>query len=110
MVITDELVEKALDVLKDPKRIRERAEARAARIHAESNLKVVFARMYSLATGKSVSDRESAARTSPEYLEALQDFRDTIVKDEVGRDTVSAASMIIELYRTQQASMRATRL
>lgn len=102
--ITDEAVEKALDWIKTngPKF----AADRASRIHMEKWVKVVWAEEFQKAEGKTVADREAAAESSEAYKQALGDYRVCIEADEYNRQMSDAASLQIEIWRTESANQR----
>ena len=101
--ITDAKVEQALGVLLD----QEAPKARAAAEYLSDVTKVVLAKLEDEANeAKSQGARESFAKRHPDYmahLEALQNAREMDFRH---RQRAAAASAVIDVWRTQQASNR----
>jgi hypothetical protein len=101
-IIPEAHVEHAFEVLKS----QEHAKARAAYEFSEKNLKVVKAKAYLAAEGKTVGEREARAESSDIYERALEAFRLVSEAYHAARDRRDAASAIIDGWRTQRSDER----
>jgi len=104
MLISDDLVEKAFDWLKD--NAAQSAAAKAARIRAEHNVKRVKAQKFLESEG-SIAERDARAIASDEYAEAIDQECEAVERDEFHRNQRNKASAIIEAWRTEQSNYRA---
>lgn len=106
-MITEQQVQWAMDVLID--RESQAAKARAAHEHTSDMDKVVLAQLMFEAPAeiKTVGVRESWARMHPDYRAHLEQKRTLAEMDYKARDRRSAASAIIEAWRTECSNARA---
>lgn len=104
MIGNDE-VEKALDFLRD--NAKDIAEARANRIYLEQFRKSKKAMLQSQSKASSVAAAEIEAYANKEYLELLDALKIAVFEDERLRFLSAAAEAKIEVWRTQQANLRA---
>ena len=104
-MISEADVEKAVDWLRD--NATEAAKARAERLYMEAWVKTVLAQEAEKVGGSSAAQRESAARTRPAYLAALQAYREAVESDERHRFMRDAAAAKIEAWRTMESTRRA---
>ncbi|MGE0406245.1 MAG: hypothetical protein AB7F35_29745 [Acetobacteraceae bacterium] len=86
------------------------ADARAERFRAEEMLKPTKALLMAQHPDMPVSAQEREALRSPKYQEALDRAADAVRVDELNRALVKAAELKIEVWRSQQANLRATRV
>jgi len=102
--ITDTKVEQALGVLLD----QEAPKARAAAEYLSDVTKVVLAKLEDEANedAKSQAARESFAKRHPDYMIHLEALRNARELDFRHRQRAAAASAVIDVWRTQQASNR----
>lgn len=105
MVITDKQVEHALDILMD--KGGDGAKARAAHEYLEDMDKVVLAKLMQDCNEKSAAAKEAYARAHPTYQEHLEQKKSVAELDYRQRDRRSAATAVIELWRTEQSNARA---
>jgi 16S rRNA G966 N2-methylase RsmD len=103
-MITDEMVEKALDYLRDMG--EEAAVAKAQRIYLEEFRKVVKADIMKQHLDKAVNAQEREAYSDPTYKQHLIAMREAIEADERHRWMMASAQAKIEAWRTQQANRR----
>lgn len=68
-------------------------------------LKVAEAQEYLAATG-TVDERKSKARTSPDYLSRIREYEDCVIETETLAAERKTAELVIEVWRTQEASKR----
>jgi hypothetical protein len=103
-VINEERVEKAVEFLRDTAEIYGRARGFVA--FCEGNLRRVKALAM---TGKagSLGDREAAAYSSQEYFAAMEAHQNAVAESETIRAKREAASMTIEVWRSQNSSRKA---
>lgn len=101
--IPDEHVEHALEILKSA----DHAQARAAYEWSEKALKATLARLIMQANGKTQGEREASALASPEYADALREYRAVAEHYYHQRDRRDAASAMLDAWRTQSADHRA---
>lgn len=102
--INEYRVQRAVDWLAE--KAPQRAAARAARVHMEKFIKTVHAKLYRQSNEATASAREMWAESHPEYIEALEAYRVTIEADELFREQSNAAAVLIDVWRTNQASLR----
>lgn len=86
------------------------AGARAERWKAEEMLKPTKALLMAQHSDKPVNAQEREALSDPRYQAAIDRAADAIKADELNRARVKAAEMKIEVWRSQQANLRATRV
>lgn len=86
------------------------ADARADRWKAEEMLKPTKALIMAEHADKPVNAQEREALSHPRYLEAISAAAEAVKTDELFRARVKAAEMKIEVWRSQQANLRATRV
>jgi hypothetical protein len=105
-MITEKQVQWAMDILID--RDSQAAKARAAHEHMSDLDKVVLAKLTNDAPDdmKSAAARETWARAHPQYEAHLEQKRVLAEMDYKARDRRSAASAIIEAWRTEQSNAR----
>jgi hypothetical protein len=105
-MITEQQVQWAMDILID--RESQAAKARAAHEHMSDLDKVVLAKLTNDAPDdmKSAAARETWARAHPQYEAHLEQKRVLAEMDYKARDRRSAASAIIEAWRTEQSNAR----
>lgn len=105
-MITEQQVQWAMDILID--RESHAAKARAAHEHASDMDKVVIASLIIEAPAecKTAGARETWARMHPDYVAHLEQKRTLAEMDYKARDRRSAASAIIDAWRTEQSSAR----
>ena len=105
MIITDEMVESALDYLRDssPKAAVARSQARTL----EKYLGVVEAQQKALGRDLSNAAAQDMARASPEYKIALNAWEEAVRRDCEFTMLREAASSRIEAWRTMSSNARA---
>lgn len=82
------------------------AEAKANRLYLEEFRKTKKALLMNESQAKTVTDREAYAYSHPDYVKVLQDFKNAALDEERLRLEIRAAELVIDLYRTEQASNR----
>ena len=82
------------------------AEAKANRMYLEENRKALKALLMNESTGKTVSDREQYAYSHKTYQELLQSFKNAILDEETLRIQIKGAELVIEIWRSENASNR----
>ena len=104
MIVTDDMVQTALDYLNDdPPPI---ALARHAVTVTENKSKEIYARAFLGAFG-SVDARKASAEIDPEYITAKLEEAAAILDLETHRAKSRGAEMLIEAWRSEQANVRA---
>lgn len=103
-MISDARVEKAVEFLRDSS--DEHAQASGAIKMYEYKIKRAKALAFMAADG-SIALREAIAETSKEVAQAVDEYREMIVKERLIRDQREAAGLLIEVWRTMQANNRA---
>lgn len=105
-MITEQQVQWAMDILID--RESNAAKARAAHEHMSDLDKVVLAKLTNDAPDdlKAAAAREAWARAHPSYEAHLEQKKVLAEMDYKARDRRSAASAIIEAWRTEQSNAR----
>lgn len=83
------------------------AKARAAAEHMDDLTKTVLAECMDLCDEKSVAGREAFARQHPRYREHLDTLRTLREEDYRWRNRRSAASAVVDAWRTEQSNARA---
>jgi hypothetical protein len=103
-MITDDDAEKANDFIRDNAALY--AKYKADRVYLEQFRKTKKALLYSTQSHGSVADRESFAYSHPEYIKILDAIRTAVEAEETVRWQIEAASIKIDIWRTQQANNR----
>ena len=104
MDITDDMIEKALDYLRDT--ATESAQHRANRIYMEEARKVIKAKLMGEHADLSIGAQEREAYSDERYTEHLEAMRTAIEFDENSRFLRAAAEAKIEAWRTLNANLR----
>lgn len=104
-MITDDQVQAALDYLRDsaPKAAVARSQARTL----EKYLGVVEAQQKALTRGLSNAAAQDVARASPEYVQALEGWKEAVRQDCEHTMLREAAIARVDAWRTWQATNRA---
>ena len=82
------------------------AKAKADVTYIEQFRKSKKAMLYANAIGNTIADKDSYARSHPEYLELLDGLREAVEKAEGLRWQLIAAQARIDVWRSQEASNR----
>lgn len=82
------------------------AAARANRSYWEKYISSVHAMCMYDSDEKSAAMKDADAKCDPRYLDALEQLRDAVYKDEVNRAKRAAVEIKIEAWRTHQANLR----
>ena len=82
------------------------AEAKADRMYLEEHRKTCKALLMNESQGKTVSDREQYAYSHKTYQELLQSFKNAILDEETLRIQIKGAELVIEIWRSENASNR----
>lgn len=104
-MITDAMVEQALDYLRDS--AKPAAIARAQSKTLEKWLGVVEAEQKAKAVGRSNAAAQDEARSSPEFKQAIEAWQEAVRRDAEFTMLREAASSRIEAWRTQSSNLRA---
>jgi hypothetical protein len=104
-MVTDKMLEQALRYLTDPQ--QEASKARAAAEHMDDLTKTVLARLMLQSDEKSAAAKEMEARADQSYEVHLQQLKACREVDYMWRNRLSAAEAIIDMWRTEQSSIRA---
>jgi hypothetical protein len=104
-MIANDAVETAVDWLRDNAKAAGRA--RANRDHLDNYSKVVKSRLMAERLSEPLGGQERYAYSHPEYEKHLDGLRVAIEEDEAMRWLMKAAEAKIEVWRTQQANLRA---
>jgi hypothetical protein len=107
-MISDAEVERAIDWLRD--NADKDAQARAECVYMAEWLKCERARITVAQTGLSNAAARDVAESHPEYLSALQAYRDAVREDCRRRFLREAASAKLDAWRTQSSNERAQRI
>src|SRR5437899_9373703 len=107
-MISDEALEKALDYLRDTAETS--ASARANRLYLEDYSRVLRATIMSEHLAEPVNAQERHAYADIRFRNHLEGLKQAIFEDERFRFLRDAASVKIEVWRSQQANERAARL
>ncbi len=107
-LVTDAELESALDFLRDSARALGEAKSRA--VKADHMCKVIEALMSKASDEKSAEARKAEARSSPEYLDAVNE--DAFAAGELAKMYAlrEAAALKIEAWRSSQANYRAMKI
>lgn len=103
MIVSDKTVEKALIYLADDP--HPLAVARFNMVKAENEAKRLYAELY-LRTSGTVKERESTVEIDPVYVAAKDAEADAILEFERHRRREKSADVLIDMYRTEQATAR----
>lgn len=104
MIVSDELVQHALDFLRDS--AREIGQAKAEMMRTGHRLKVVKALVMKQHNDLSAAKAEVAALASDEYKKALEEDAAASAHYETLRALREAAAMNCEIWRSEQATHR----
>lgn len=105
MIVNDDTVSKALQYLaEDPHPI---ALARKDLTDAETNTKTVYSRLLLVSKQNSVAAKEADALQDPDYLQAKDAENGALLELERHKARTKAAEMICEIWRSEQANVRA---
>lgn len=104
-LVTDEMMEEALNYLATSSEII--SSARARRLRAEFKRKRVRAKLILESNQSSAIAREAWAEAHPLYHEACEEEVQAVEADELARAERNKADTIIETYRTEEATRRA---
>lgn len=104
-LVTDEMMEEALNYLATSSDLI--ASARARRLRAEFKRKRVRAKLILESNQPSAITREAWAEAHPVYHEACEEEVAAVEADEHARADRNKADTIIETYRTEEATRRA---
>lgn len=104
-LVTDEMMEEALNYLATSSEII--AAARARRLRAEFKRKRVRAKLILESDKPSAILREAWAEAHSLYYEACEEEVSAVEADELARSDRNKADTIIETYRTEEATRRA---
>jgi hypothetical protein len=104
-LITDDAVEAALHVLATTAEAQ--AAARAMRLRCEFKRKRILAMTLLACDDKTADARKAQAEASPGYAEAVEAECRAVERDELLRCQRNDAAVVIEAWRTEQASNRA---
>jgi hypothetical protein len=85
---------------------RKFAEAKAQRIYLEEFRKSKKALLMAHSDAKTAVEREQYAYSHPEYLELLEGMRAAIEQEEYLKWKMTAAQIVTECWRTEQANNR----
>lgn len=102
-LITDEVLDAAFEWLLNSS--QEIASARGNLIRAEYKTKRIFSRLFSNASG-TVDQRKAYATDHPEYADAQEALAVAEEAWERAKDQRNRAELIVEAWRTEQASRR----
>ena len=105
MLVTDDMIEVAIQYLATASQIT--AAARANRIRAEHKRKRTRAMLIMQANERSATLREAWAEAHDLYAEACENEALAVEADEFQRNERNKADAIIEAWRTESASNRA---
>jgi len=83
------------------------AKSKADRMFLEEFRKSRKAQLQSQAGTEVIGKQETYAYAHPEYIQILEGIREAVEKEETYRWMMTAAQAKIEVWRTQQYSMRA---
>ena len=102
--LTENSVEQALDFLARTE--QEFANAVGLKAVIDDMQKIALSREFLTAEGKSVADRDAAARVTPSYGEAVKKTQDAYEHEALMRAKRLRYEATIEVWRTQEASRR----
>lgn len=106
-IVTDKMLEQALDWLRD--NATSSAKARSERLYMDEWLPALRAKIAAecIAAGDSASAADIKAKASQVYHEALEGFKEAVEADEKYRWQRTRADVVIEVWRSDQARLRA---
>jgi hypothetical protein len=104
-LVTDEMVEEALNYLATSSETI--AAARARRLRAEFARKRVRARLILQSNLPAASSREAWAEAHELYFQACEEEVKALEEDEYARDRRNKADVILDCWRTENANRRA---
>ena len=82
------------------------AQAKSQRLYLEEHRKALKALLMNESTGKTVADREQYAYSHKTYQELLNSYKNAILDEETLRIKIRAAELVIEVWRSENASNR----
>jgi len=103
-LITDEMVEDALEYLAKSSELI--AAARAMRLRSEFERKQIRSRLFLSAEG-TVAFKDAYSESHPDYVAACNKEIEAAERDELYRSERSTAETIIEAWRTESSNLRA---
>ena len=103
-MITQEAAEKALDHLRDT--AESCARARAERLYLDEYTKSLRSILMSEHLTETLGAQERHALSDERYIKHLEALKEAIFQDERGRFLREAASVKVDAWRTEQASLR----
>ena len=104
-MISDEQLDRALDYLRDS--ATQAAQARANRLHLDDYSRVLKATIMAEHLAEPVNAQERWAYSDIRYRNHLEGLKVAIFEDEKHRYLRDAASVKIEVWRSEQANQRA---
>lgn len=105
MIVSEKNISDALGYLAiDPHPL---ALARKYVVDAENECKAIFARLYLNSNGSSVAAREAEATCAQSYVQAKEAEAEAILELERHKARSRAAEMLIEVWRSENANVRA---
>ena len=103
-MITEELVEKALEFIRTE--ASNHASAKASRIQIEQFRKSKKGMLIGECEEKTMAAKEAWAYAHPDYIELLDGLQAAVESEETILWKMRAAQLTVEVYRTQQANAR----
>ena len=107
-LVLDSDLQKALDWLRDS--AADLGDAKARAVQAGHMLKHIEALQFKMSDASSNDNRQADARTSQEYVDAINEDATAAGELEKLRALREAAAMKIEAWRSEQANYRAMRI
>ena len=107
-MVSDEALEKALDYLRDT--AEEAAKQRAERLYLEDYSRVLRATIMAEHLAEPVNAQERHAYSDVRFKNHLEGLKVAIFQDEKSRFLREAAAVKIEVYRTEQATLRSLKI
>ena len=104
-MIDESEIERALEWL--VKNATPAAQARANRVYVEEYRKVIKARLMKASGQESAAAQEREAYANEQYATHLEAVKQAVEEDERFRWLTTAAEAKIEIFRTEQANLRA---
>lgn len=104
-LVTDAMVSAALEYL--AQNTMASAKAKADRVMAEHERKIVRARLISQSEETTASAREAWAESHDDYIASCKAEADAVLRDEYHKAARIKADAIIEAWRTENANIRA---
>ena len=104
MIVTEEECDKAVDFIRDNAPVV--ANAKGELVYLESFGKSLKATLMKHSGESSAAAQEREAYASPKWVEHCEKLRDATVAYELARGMVNAASMKLEIWRSESANNR----